>query len=208
MEKQKRQQQQLSSLTIVILWAAIQAFGWAIIFLLADNMTSGFYQQTTRLIIIGFIGLLGGGLTGALQHTLIDRGTGVSLRHWLILSAVGSAVGFVVMELAPLWQYPLVISVMPIFVIPAIMQWFSVRQHTRAGLLWIGAHIVTTVIFIMFYEALMPQFDYDMLMFVIPAALQGIVSGFVMVWLLRQLPKQALTHEKAKVEYDSKVQVS
>lgn len=199
MEKQKRQQQQLSSQTIVILWAVIQAFGWAIIFLLADNMSIGYIDQTSRLVIIGFIGLLGGGLMGALQHTLIDRGTGVSLRHWLILSAIGSAMGFAVMEYLPMWNYPLYIQVMPIFVIPAVLQWVSVRQHTRAGLIWIGTHVITTIVFIMFYEVMEQQFNYNMLMFAIPAALQGIASGFVMVWLLRQLPKQALTHEKAKV---------
>jgi len=201
MEKQKRQQQQLSSLTIVVLWAVIQAFGWAIIFLLGSNMVSGYLDQTSRLLVIGFVGLLGGGLMGALQHTLIDRGTGVSLRHWLLLSAVGLAVGFAMMEMEiiRLWQYPLYVAVMPLFVIPAMFQWLSVRQHTRAGLLWIGAHVITTIVFIMFYEILEQQADFDLLMFVIPAALQGIVSGFAIVWLLRQLPKQALTHEKAKV---------
>ena len=174
MEKQKRQQQELSSFTIVILWAVIQAFGWAIIFLLADNMTSGYVSGASRLIIIGFVGLLGGGLMGALQHTLIDRGAGISLSNWLTLSAIGSAIGFAVMESVPSGEFPLYIAVMPIFVIPAMFQWVSIRQHTRAGLLWVGAHVITTIVFMMFYEALLPQFDYDILMFVIPAALQGL----------------------------------
>lgn len=207
MEKQKHQQHQLPSLTIVILWALIQAFGWAIIYLLAQNMNAG-SRSVVSMIMIGFIGLLGGGVMGALQHTLIDRGIGVSLRHWVILSALGSAAGFISVEYLSLWQYSFYIGVLPIFVVPAIFQWVSIRQHTRSGLLWIGGHVVTTLVFIMFYEALDQQFNYDMMLLVIPAALQGIASGFVAVWLLRQLPKQALTSDKAKVDYDNQVAVS
>lgn len=207
MEKQKHQQHQLPSLTIVILWAIIQAFGWAIIFLLAQNMNIGGISVKS-MIMIGFVGLLGGGVMGALQHTLIDRGIGVALRNWVILSALGSAAGFMVMEYLPLWQYPMYIAVMPIFVVPAVFQWVSIRQHTRAGVLWIAGHVIATIVFIMFYEALVQQFSYTIMLFVIPAALQGIASGFVAVWLLRQLPKQALTSEKVKVEYDNRVKVS
>ena len=204
MEKQKNQQAQLPSLTIVILWAIIQSFGWAIIYVLATNMVAG----ESEVIILGFIGLLGGGVMGALQHTLIDRGIGVSLRHWLALTAIGSAIGWAIIEFLPVWQYPLHIAIMPIFVVPAIIQWISVRRYTQAGILWIAGHIITTLIFVMFYEAMQIQFDFEIIVFVIPAALQGVASGFVMVWLLRKMPKQDLTHEKAKMGYDNKVKVS
>lgn len=203
MEKQKRQQHYLSSFAIVILWALIQSFGWMIIYLLAVNL-----NIRPHMFTLGFVGLLGGGLMGALQHTLIDRGIGISLRHWLLLTAIGTAVGFILTDYIVVRDNSLYMVVLPVFVVPAIFQWISVRSHTKVGFLWIVGHVITAQVFVMFYEFLVKQQVYEMPSAMIPAALQGIASGFIMVWLLRQLSKQDLTHEKPKIEYDSKVNVA
>lgn len=204
MEKSKNQPTTLSSQTIVILWALIHAVGWMIIYLMIVNIT----PSQPDFLILGFIGLLSGGIIGALQHTLIERGTGVALQHWFILTALGTSIGLMGLEVVDQLHIDSpYLYLVPFFVIPAILQWWSLRQHTQAGFLWIVGNTISGVIFVMFVLILMDQ-GYELLSAVIPAGLQGIASGFVMVWLLRQAPKQALTNEKPKVEYDNKVKVS
>lgn len=196
MDKQKRQQPQLSSQTILILWAVIQAFGWGIIYLLMLNLR----YDAPNLILYGFVGLLSGGITGALQHTLIERGTGVQLKHWLTLTALGTTIGFVLITALPTQVYEPYMIILPLFIVPAFCQWLSIRKHTRAGLLWIVANGVTPLVFVMFAELIVEQNPiHDSLILMVPALLQGVIAGFVIVWLLRQVPKQALTLEKAKV---------
>ena len=186
MDKPKRKQKELSSLTIVILWALIQSLGWMVIYLMGSNMSS----RGSEPIILGFIGLLAGGVTGALQHTLIERGTGINLRHWILLSALGLSGGLIgITIVVEMWLYSPYFLMLPIFVLPAMVQWVSLRNYTRAGLLWIVANGIASIVFVMFVEILDAQ-GYELLSAMIPAALQGIASGFVMVWLLRKLPKQ------------------
>lgn len=206
MDKVKNQHRTLSSLAIVISWAGIQAVGWIVIYMMIVNLLN----QSDDLLMFGFVGLFGGAIMGALQHTLIDRGVGISLKHWFVLTTIGTALGlmgvFWVEELN-MWSRSPYLYLLPIFVIPAVFQWWSIRRYTRAGLLWIVGNAIAGIVFVMFVLILDEQ-GYKLLSAVIPAALQGIASGFVMVWLLRQAPKQALTKEKDKVEYDNKVKVS
>jgi len=195
MDKAKRKFKPLPSLTIVVLWAMIQALGWMVIYLMAVNIN----VDNSDTIILGFIGLLAGGMTGALQHTLIERGTGVDLYHWIVLSALGLSLGLMAITwIESAWNYSPYLLMLPIFVVPAMLQWWSIRQVTRAGFLWIVANGIASLVFVMFVEILASQ-GYEILSAVIPAGLQGIASGFVMVWLLRQLPKQDLTLQKQKI---------
>ena len=205
MDKQKNDQQQLPSLTIVIFWALIQAFGWGMIYLLAENMNA-----TNDAFMLGFIGLFTGGLMGALQYTLIERGVGIQLRRWLILTAFGTAIGFTIpFALLNTMTYSPYVYLLPIFVAPSVLQWKSLRRHTQSGILWVVAHGISTLIFVMFVELILQnQYNVDILVFVLPALLQGIISGFVMVWLLRKLPKQELAYKKAKISYDNEVTAS
>lgn len=204
MEKSKNQPTTLSSQTIVILWALIYAVGWMIIYLMIVNIP----PSQEDLLILGFIGLLSGGIIGALQHTLIDQGTGIALKNWFILTAIGTSVGLMGLEFADELQVESpYFYLIPFFVVPAIFQWWSLRPHTQAGFLWIVGNTISGAIFVMFVLTLTDQ-GYELLSAMIPAGLQGIASGFVMVWLLRYAPKQALTNEKAKVEYDNKVKAS
>lgn len=186
MEKQKRQHQHLSSQTIVILWALIQSFGWGMIYLLITNITN----RMPDPVVLAFIGLFSGGVMGALQHTLIERGTGIQLRYWLPLTAFGLAIGLGSLGLADFWDSSPYLFLLPVFLIPSILQWLSIRHHTQSGWLWIVANSIASMIFVMFMLIIGDQGD-DFLSVVIPALLQGVASGFVMIWLLRKLPKQA-----------------
>jgi len=195
MDKPKRKNAQLPSLTLVVLWAIIQSLGWAIIYMMLQNMS----VSTSDIGILCFIGILAGGVIGALQHTLVDRGTGIDLKHWIVLTALGTAIGLMSINLFPYaYRVSPVVYIMPIFVVPAIFQWWSVRKVTRVGALWIITHVIATIVFVMFVEILTDQ-GFEFLSAVIPAGLQGIASGFVMVWLLRGLPKQDLTLQKQKI---------
>lgn len=195
MDKPKRKQKELSSLTIVILWALIQSLGWAIIYMMGSNMSNGGSEP----FILGFIGLLAGGVTGALQHTLIERGTGINLRHWILLSALGLSGGLIaIMFVVYMWLYSPYLIILPIFVIPAVLQWISLRNYTRAGMLWIVANGIASLVFVMFVEVLDAQ-GFELLSAIIPAALQGIASGFVIVWLLRKLPAQELVLQPQEI---------
>ncbi|GEM_PF-3295426 len=204
MDKPKRKQKELSSLSIVIGWALIHSLGWTVIYLMASNMAN----IGSDIFILGFIGVLAGGVTGSLQHTLIERGTGINMTHWILLSALGTSAGLVATTIVDnVWYASPYIWTLPIFLLPALFQWMSIRRFTRAGGLWIVANVIASAVFTMFVITLVSQ-GYELLSAVIPAGLQGIASGFVVVWLLRQLPKQDLTEEKPKNEYDDHVMVS
>ena len=195
MEKQKHQPQYLSSQTIVILWALIQSFGWAMIYLLITNIDS--YKPDP--IILAFIGLFSGGVIGALQHTLIDRGVGVRLNYWIPLTAFGLAIGLGSLAFADFWGDSVYLFLLPVFLVPSVLQWLSIRHHTRSGWLWMIANSIASMIFVMFMLILTDQ-RQEFLSAVIPALLQGIASGFVLVWLLRKLPKHADTRKQHLAE--------
>jgi len=173
------------------LWAVIQSFGWGMIYLLLTNINMGYRLDPFMLV---FIGLFSGGVTGILQHTLIDRGAGIDLRYWTRLTALGLAIGlgsfaFMAAGFFDCIDSPYVF-LLPVFLVPAMLQWMSIRHHTRSGWLWMLANTVASMIFVMFMIILC-DLRQDFLSAVIPALLQGVASGFVMVWLLRKLPKQA-----------------
>ncbi len=200
MEKQKRQTQTLSSQNIVILWAIIQSFGWAIIYLLLTNIDTGY---SLNPYILGFIGLFSGGVTGALQQTLIERGAGINLRYWTRLTAVGLAIGLGAIAFMESSFFNGIDSpyvwLLPTFLVPSMLQWMSIRQHTQSGWLWIVANSIASMIFVMFM-IILSDLHQEFLSAVVPALLQGVASGFVMVWLLHKLPKQADTRKQHLAE--------
>jgi len=200
MEKQKRQTQTLSSQNIVILWAVIQSFGWAMLYLLLTNIDMGYKLDP---VILGFIGLFSGGVTGALQHTLIERGAGINLRYWMRLTAIGLAIGLASIAFM---DSPLFYEInspylwfLPIFLVPSMLQWISIRQHTQSGWLWMVVNSIASMIFVMFM-LILSDLRQDFLSAVVPALLQGVASGFVIIWLLRKLPKQADTRKQHLAE--------
>jgi len=200
MEKQKRQTQTLSSQNIVILWATIQSFGWGMIYLLLTNINMGYSFDPFILI---FIGLFSGGVVGILQQTLIERGAGINLQNWTRLTALGLAIGLGSIAFMGSGFFIEVDSpyvfLLPVFLVPAMLQWVSIRHHTRSGWLWMVANTVASMIFVMFM-IILTDLRQDFLSAVIPALLQGVASGFVMVWLLRKLPKQAETRKQHLAE--------
>lgn len=196
MEKQKNQSKQLQSLHIVILWAMIQAFGWGLIFVFVSYLEN----ELPEYFLFGFIGLFAGGMMGALQSVLIDRGTGARLELWTPLTAIGTAVGFLLATADNAYQLPAYLYILPIFLVPAFLQWWSIREHTRAGWLWLGANVLANVFFVMFVWTFQDGTGEMLLSFVVPALLQGIVTGFTIVWLIRRLPSEN-AHKTEKVSY-------
>ena len=195
MDKQKHQYQTLPSQTIVICWALIQSLGWGMIYLLITHLDN----RMPDAFILAFIGLFSGGVMGVLQHTLIARGANIQLQHWTLFTALGLAIGLGSLAFIEFWDGSPYLFLLPVFLIPSALQWLSIRHHTQSGWLWIIANSIASMIFVMFMTSIGDQ-GYDFLSAVIPALLQGIASGFVIIWLLRQLPKSKSVSQKRYIE--------
>jgi undecaprenyl pyrophosphate phosphatase UppP len=79
----------------------------------------------------------------------------------------------------------------PLFVIPATMQWFVLHKSARNAWLWIVAGAVSALTFGVLYGDLN---DNELRQFVLGAAAQGAVTGLSLLWLYGQSRA-----EKAKV---------
>lgn len=201
MEKTKHSLKPIKPQSFTILWASIQAFAWGLIFVLLMNLPLN-TNNWQELVIYAFVGIMVGSLSGALQMALVERASGRHLRHWVLLTTGASMLGFVSIQIlmtSNFFYYDLspYIALAPLFVLPALAQWWSLREHTRSGWLWIAAHIIADMVFIMM---LLSSQEANILLVIIPAALQGILTGFVMFWLLERLPKP-LSDNLTKMRY-------
>ncbi len=202
MEKTKHSLKSIKAQTFTILWAGIQAFSWGMVYLLLTNIPLYGEDKFSVFVMYAFVGGLVGALTGALQTVLVEQSSGRHFAHWVKLTAGASAVAFVGIQLLiTMNSYYIELSpylaLAPLFVLPALAQWWSLREHSRSSWLWIAAHAIADMVFIMILSSTQQA---GILVVLIPAVFEGILTGLVLFWLLERLGKP-LSDNSRKMRY-------
>ncbi len=198
MEKKKKHIQEVQSLRFVMLWGLTLFVGWGIAFFAMMNldMDIDYDDILSNLLMIGFLGSLMGVPVGLLQTRFLHRRLHMPVRHWAKLTTFGFIGGWlIVFVIGRIEIYPIFFSphlwFLSIFLLPAVMQWFSLRQHIRHAWLWMVANGVANFVFVtvlMSITELLGNVPIDGLLAVIAviggvAWASGIVPGVTLLWL-------------------------
>ncbi len=171
-------------------------------------------ETVDMMLFLGFIGLAGliiGGTVGMLQRNTIRHHIKWDMHHWEQMSAIGGIVGGVVIFLllvpfilntADPDQFTIILM-MPLFVLClSFFQFGVLRQYVQQAWLWTLTNVVGGLIFSGMVVVNLPettvspesfyyvyQFDVMTAQFahiLIAMLLQGLVTGFTMLWLFER----------------------
>jgi hypothetical protein len=165
-----------------------------------------------QLVVAGglaaLIGTVIGICVGIIQRTLLRRYLCWTADYWRRYTALGGALGAVlvvgafmaVSELVPdhlaeqLTSEGLPLLTMPFFMAGvSFLQWRALRQATRGAALWILANIVAGIVFgglIVMNQPPMYTRNYSTIMLglvSLAVLVQGLITGFVMMWFFERL---------------------
>ena len=198
MEKKKKHLQEVQSLRFVMLWGLTLFVGWAIAFFAMMNLNLGIAYDDVlgNLLLVIFLGGVMGVPVGILQTRFLHRRLYLPVRHWTKLTTIGFIGGWLfVFLIGRADAYPIFLSphlwFLSIFLVPAVMQWFSLRQHIRHSWLWMVANGVANFVFVtvlMSVTELLGSTPIDGVLAVIGviggvAWASGIVPGVTLLWL-------------------------
>jgi len=188
MEKKKKlSAPRLSSLPFMLIWIGGHVLTWLVLYGISEMRFFWDWPEFVMLVLFGLI--LGVGLS-LMQKGLIRFTFHVPLRWWLRATVGGWILGWIAFYYYFEWleRYlnfdgNLSLMLLPLFVIPALMQWLVLRRNARDGWLWIVAGAVSAMAFGALYGDLNRN---EMLQFALGAAAQGAVTGLSLLWLFGQ----------------------
>jgi len=141
---------------------------------------------------------------GLMQQDILETDLDWPLPHWIQVSQWGGALGggalmllYVFINLMPQVIKPLApLLLVPLFMLSvSVIQWFSLRQRAAQAWLWVMGNTVAGVVF----SSLLlngPSADGPfeillwMAMWALAAAAQGVITGFVMLWIYERHRRQ------------------
>ena len=190
MEKKKKNSIQIRPIPFAIGWGLIFTLAWAIAYLIIEALDLGSNDFSSDLIIALFIGGLMGMLMGTLQHLLLERWLGQDVSQWVRLTLVGSMAGWGLLilfleyvEQARRYDLPDSLPFLILFVVPALVQWISLRNVVRLASLWIVGNAVANFIFINVILSSSYNDTFGAVSF--GAMLSGVAMGIVMLALFQ-----------------------
>ncbi len=190
MEKKKKNNIQTRPIPFALGWGLVFTLAWAIVYLILDALQLGSNDLASDLIFALFIGGLMGMLMGTLQHLLLERWLGQDVKHWVRLTLVGSIAGWGLLilfleyvEQNRLYHLPDSLPFLFLFVVPAVVQWVSLRNVVRLSSLWIGGNAVANFIFI--NVILSARYNETFGAVSLGALLSGVAMGIVMLALFQ-----------------------
>lgn len=195
----------IGTIPFLLMWLTGHALSWGALYYLWETFN---FSDWTMLTISGLI--LGGGI-GLTQKYLLRYAYNIPLKGWMRLTVLGWFAGWLSYYAGTEWltrfySYPLWLTIIPMFGIPALFQWFLLRRHVKAAWLWVVAAIVSTITFGMVYD----NSAYNLTAHTLSASAQGVVTGLTILWLFgmtnvapqRQRNVARLSHEYHDDLYD------
>lgn len=131
-----------------------------------------------------FSGVAGGAAFG-LMHWFIWHSKASGARNWILLNTIAWAIGMPLFMLVANMMRAIPAGLVLGFVIGG-MQWLMLRRQFNYAIVWV---VVSTLIWAIGWEV--AKVPYVMLLSIV---IIGVVSGFVMMWLLNH-PKQQKVNE-------------
>ena len=189
MEQQKKlSAPRLSSIPFLLIWIGGHILVWTVLYGFVLTDTPNRWSQYVMIVVFGLI--MGIGLS-LMQKGLIQFTYYAPLKWWLRVTIIGWVLGWLVFyasfefieNLTRNYAENLSIMLLPLFVTPAVMQWFILRHNTRQAWLWIVAGAVSAMAFGALYGDLADE-AYGQ--FFLGAVAQGAVTGLSLLWLYGQ----------------------
>jgi hypothetical protein len=168
----------IGSIPFMLIWVVGHLVSWGAFYFMAEQVP---FSDMTFLVLSGVI--LGGGL-GFFQKLLLRYAYGIPLNGWLRVTILGWLGGWFsyyigVQTLPNLFYYPFWLLLIPMFGIPAVLQWLLLRQHVKSASLWVAAATVSAMTFSMVFD----NSTYGLDSHLLSASAQGAVTGLTMLWL-------------------------
>jgi len=168
------------------------------------------------LVVMVAPGLITGLVLGRLQQNVLHRNLYWILDGWVTASAIGGAIGSIVLmvftamqnpelyDLAP-WDYSWMSYIMPMFIFfVSTAQWVVLRRVVKSAWIWVVGNIVAAMVFNHF---IFPTVDITMsndwinliTLFLAPT-LQGAITGVVMLHIFEYLSGRPVEEKKLAPE--------
>ena len=197
----KKKHTSIHPLRFVFLWALSIGVGWAVFFFAWVHLPTRprFDDLLGNLITDGLYGLAMSLPIALLQARLLSRHLHLPVKHWVKFTIFGMLVGWLIATFvsfyigyanefsSPYFRF------LPIFMVPAIMQWLSLRKQLRQAWFWLLANLVSLFIFGTIFESALNFIEainapwmgwfFGMVFFGVVAGLSGIVLGVTLLWL-------------------------
>jgi hypothetical protein len=192
-EKKKLLAPRLGTIPFLLIWIAGHILVWILLYGVSEMGIQN--EDTIYIALISFGLIMGVGLS-FMQKYLIEFTYYAPLKWWLRITIFGWIVAWIVFYASYEFVEEFIgnnlsLMLIPLFVIPATMQWFVLHKSARNAWLWIVAGAVSALTFGVLYGDLN---DNELRQFVLGAAAQGAVTGLSLLWLYGQSRA-----EKAKV---------
>lgn len=186
MEKKKKLDvPRLTTLPFMLIWVGAHVLVWIILF---GFTKMDFLWGWPDIIMLTLFGLIIGLGLSLMQKTLIAYTFHAPLRWWLRVTVGGWIAGWFVFwvmieGMEYVFDYSLGLGLMPLFVIPAALQWWILRRHARDAWLWVIAGAASALAFGAVYGDMTNDSYFQ---FAIGGAAQGAVTGLSLLWLYAQ----------------------
>jgi hypothetical protein len=189
MEKHKKlSAPRLKSIPFLLLWMGGHILVWSLLYWMFETDITRDLPEAVWTVVCGVV--MGLGLA-FMQKFLIQYTYYAPLNGWLCVTIAGWIVGWVIFyfsiefieDYISSYNNNLSIMLLPLFVIPAVMQWFIMRHNARQAWLWIVVGAASAMAFGALYGEIN---NNEYMQFLLGAAAQGAVTGLSLLWLYGQ----------------------
>ena len=168
----------MKTLPFMVIWLTGHILSWAGVYFVWETVL------LPDLAYVLFSGIILGGALGLTQKLLLRYKYGLPLHGWMRLTIVGWVLGWLGYFVGSEWirnfyNFPLWLTIIPMFGIPALLQWGLLRRQIRQAWLWVVAAVVSTMTFSMVFN----NSSYNLNAHVLSATAQGAVTGLTLLWL-------------------------
>lgn len=174
------------SLSFILKWVGLHVIAWLISWLIMDTL-----DIFNPFVLINAIamGLIFGLASSLIQERLIVRTFHFNIPYWYPLSAIGWLLSGILLHLTVSGNSDaLQLQLVLFFLVPAVCQWFGLRQRVQQSWLWILANGIGGLVF--FIGFLMNGQTNELTALTMGGTLQTIITGAIMYWLFSvSIPK-------------------
>jgi hypothetical protein len=189
MEKQKKlSAPRLTTIPFLLVWIGGHILIWSLLYGIFESDVTLRWNEIIWITVCGLI--MGVGLS-LMQKILIQYTYYAPLNWWMRVTIAGWVLGWIVFynsiefieNYIPSIDEHLSLMLLPLFVTPAVMQWFILRRNARQAWLWIVAGAASAMAFGALYGDLSGNNYFQ---FFLGAGAQGAVTGLSLLWLYGQ----------------------
>jgi hypothetical protein len=168
----------IGSIPFMLMWTVGHIVPWGAYYFFEDN------TGIPLMLLVTLIAMIIGSGIGFAQKMLLRYAYDLPMNGWVRLTTLGWVGGWAAYFGLAQWiphfySYPLGILLIPMFIFPAVLQWFLLRQHVKGAWVWMVAAAVSAVTFGFAYES----GTFGLTEIILSASAQASVTGLSLLWL-------------------------